>query len=304
MAYIDSVKDSVVLQTPSIGGKSIPSNVTETVLCGNLQCTGGWLQRWKNRTRPYFEGQWACSRNCLSQLVTQAVRREVGSSIAGDEFSPHNHRIPLGLVLMAQGIITPVQLQQALQRQRQRGHGRIGDCLMEAANLSEGQITRAMGAQWNCPMLTLEGFSPERMARLAPQAVLEESGMLPVRVAGGKALYLAFEAELNPAAALALEQMTDLHVHSGLLPSSQYQAARKRLVECKGIATNEETVEDQDSLVKAMVSVIEKQQPVASRLVRVGRLYWMRLWLEGHAVSCVPGESAEDVLDCVWRIHP
>ena len=106
------------------------------------------------------------------------------------------------------------------------------------------------------------------------------------------------------AAALALEQMTDLQVHSGLLPSSQYQAARKRLAECKGTTTNEETVEDQDSLVKAMVSVIEKQQPVASRLVRVGRLYWMRLWLEGHAVSCIPGESAEDVLDCVWRIHP
>lgn len=291
MAYYRPVNERLPLNLPSLLQGDLAPRPAQSPVCGNLSCPGGWMQRWKNRRRPFFEGKWACSRTCLSILITESVQREMGSSLAAVEAAPHRHRVPLGLVLMSQGAITHAQLQQALDHQRSTGGGRIGEILMQTAGLNECSITRALGVQWNSPMLTLEGFSPEKMARIAPAAVLDQTGMLPVRLAGGRVLYIGFETELNPAAALALEQMTGLQVHSGLLPSSKFRAARQSLNEVLPASSTEKQVQDQDALVKAMCNVVEKQQPVATRLTRVNNLYWMRLWLEAHE---------DDRLDYVW----
>ena len=49
-------------------------------------------------------------------MVKAAVNRELGE---GEEVvAPHRHRVPLGLVMLAQGWITHPQLRQALESQR------------------------------------------------------------------------------------------------------------------------------------------------------------------------------------------
>jgi len=71
-------------------------------LWGNAECMSGWTMPWRNRRRPIFEAQWGCSGRCVLALVRAAVRRELGD---GDGLSPtpHRHRVPLGLLMLAQG---------------------------------------------------------------------------------------------------------------------------------------------------------------------------------------------------------
>ena len=55
--------------------------------------------------------------------------------------SPHRHRVPLGLLMLAQGWITHPQLQKALAAQRESGTGRIGEWLMSECGVEAEQIT-------------------------------------------------------------------------------------------------------------------------------------------------------------------
>ena len=47
--------------------------------------------------------------------------------------------------------------------------------------------------QWNCPVLTIEGFEPQAMALVMPRLFVEELNLLPLRIAASRMLYLAFE---------------------------------------------------------------------------------------------------------------
>ncbi len=136
--------------------------------------------------------------------------------------APHRHRVPLGLLMLAQGWITPPQLRHALEAQRQNGTGRIGEWLIAECGLETEQITRGLSMQWNCPVLSADGFSPEAMALVMPGIFVEQFGMLPLRIAGGRILYLAFEDGLDASAALAVEQMTGLKCESGILNEVQF----------------------------------------------------------------------------------
>jgi hypothetical protein len=235
-------------------------------------------------------------------MVRAAVRRETGDGGANGP-AQHRHRVPLGLVLLAQGWITHPQLQAALEVQRSRG-GRIGERLVEDCGLEAEQITRGLSMQWCCPVLSASGFSPRAMALAVPRDFVEEFGLLPLRVAGGRILYLGFEDHLDAAAALALEQMSELKVESGLVPTEEYAAARRSLLECEGVPVKTAVVAEADSLAAKITAILEHKQPVASKLVRIHQYYWLRLWLESSAKSgsgTLPRDS-EDVLDYVFTV--
>lgn len=271
-------------------------------VCGSPECEGGWIAPWRSRRRPVFEEQWGCSGRCVLSMVRAAVRREAGDGGA-IVTAQHRHRVPLGLVLLAQGWITHPQLQAALEAQRSRG-GRIGERLVEDCGLESEQITRGLSLQWSCPVLSTSGFSPRAMSLVAPRVFVEEFGLLPLRVAGGRILYIGFEDRLDAAAALALEQMTELKVESGLVSTEEHRAARRNLLECEGVPVKVDTVDEADALAGRVTAILEQKQPLASRLVRVHQYYWLRLWLEAGA-KAGPGtlpRYGEDVLDYVFSL--
>jgi hypothetical protein len=235
-------------------------------------------------------------------MVRAAVRRETGESDAMYP-APHRHRVPLGLVLLAQGWITHAQLQQALEAQRTRG-GRIGDCLVRECGLEPAQITRGLSMQWSCPVLTASGFTPRAMAMVAPRIFMEEFGLLPLRVAGSRILYLGFEDRLDASAALALEQMTELKVESGLVPTDEYATAKQNLLEYEGVPVKVENADEPDALAARITAILEQKQPIASKLVRMHQYLWLRLWLESGTkknTGALPLDR-EDMLDYVFTI--
>lgn len=273
-------------------------------MCGAPGCSGGWTMPWKNRRRPIFEQEWGCSSQCLKILVKAAVRREIGDGVRGDQHEPHKHRVPLGLVLLAQGWISHPQLQTALEAQRVTGRGRIGDWLTQSCGLAEDRIARGLGVQWSCPVLTTDGFSPTAMAVVMPKRLVAEFGLVPLRIAGSTLLYLAFEERMDAAVALGVEQMCGLKVESGLLAATQFQEVRAAVLGANGVPAHIQPVVDRDALTAGIVRVLEKSQPVATRLVRIHQYYWLRMWLESGAtrgVANVP-PGPEDVEDHLFLV--
>ena len=273
-------------------------------ICGAPGCNGGWTMPWKNRRRPIFEQEWGCGSQCLRVLVKAAVRREIGDGVRGDRDAPHKHRVPLGLVLLAQGWISHPQLQTALEAQRATGRGRIGDWLTQSCGLAEDRIARGLGVQWSCPVLTTDGFSPTAMAVVMPKRLIAEFGLVPLRIAGSTLLYLAFEERMDAAVALGVEQMCGLKVESGLLAATQFQEVRAAVLGADGVPAHIRPVADRDALTAGIVRVLEKSQPVATRLVRIHQYYWLRIWLEAGAtrgVANVP-PGPEDVEDHLFLV--
>jgi hypothetical protein len=272
-------------------------------LCGNVDCASGWTMPWRSRRRPIFEEQWGCSGRCVLAMVRDALRREMRDGMAATAV-PHRHRVPLGLLMLAQGWITHPQLRQALEAQRQNGTGRIGEWLIVECGLEAEQITRGLSMQWNCPVLSVDGFSPDAMALVMPGILVEKLGVLPLRIAGGRILYLAFEDRLDASASLALEQMSGLKVESGVLNEVQLRAARSRLLECEPVKTKFEVSSDLDTLAGRITAILEQKQPIASRLVRLHQYYWLRLWLESGSIGKLGKLPAngEDMCDYVFTI--
>ncbi len=244
--------------------------------CANPGCGTGWLHLWRSRQAPVFEGGWSCSPACTAAQVAAAVRRELdGRSLAVES---HQHRIPLGLVMLEQGWITSGQLRQALDAQRAAKTGRLGHWLMRQQGVSEQLVTRALGLQWSCPVLPLEFHDAEALALLVPRLFVDAFGALPLRMAAGQFLYLGFEDRLDPIVALAVERMSGLRVESGLVQESLFGPAHARMLSAKFPAVELVEAVSEQAVARALTKSIEQARPVESRLVRVHDCLWLRMW--------------------------
>jgi hypothetical protein len=272
--------------------------------CSNPECTNGWTMPWRSRRRPIFEGQWGCSGRCVLAMVKAALRREVAARGVAQSGGVHRHRVPLGLVMLAQGWITHPQLQAALHAQKMSGSGRIGDWLVSECGLEAEQVTRGLSVQWSCPVLKVHGFLPGEMALVMPRQFVQEFGVVPLRVAGSRLLYLGWEDRLNASVAYAVEQMSGVKVESGLVDGADLGAARTRLLEAEAIPTVVQVAEDEDALAAKITGVLEQKQPIAARLVRMHQYHWLRLWLESGTKGSVGNlpRSSEDMQDCVYTV--
>jgi hypothetical protein len=290
-------------QPASTSPADVSKDDAQKIVCANPDCSAMWGKPWKSRRRPIFEGQWGCGSRCLQALIRGAVRRETGDGIATLHETPHRHRVPLGLMMLAKGWITQPQLRRALEGQR-AGGGRIGEWLQQDCGLTSETVTRGLSMQWNCPVLTTDGFEPQAMALVLPKLFVQELNLLPLRIAASRLLYLAFEDRLDASSAFALQQMTDLKVESGLVEGEALLRARERLLGCEFVPTTQESVRDSEQMIVRIGEVLEERQPIAARLVRVQRYYWLRTWLEAgsQGVAGTVPASTEDVSDTIYRM--
>jgi hypothetical protein len=262
--------------------------------CANPDCRSGWLQVWRSRSTPIFEGGWNCSPECTGQRLQAAVRRELDGR--GSSLDRYRHRIPLGLLMLEQGWITAAQLRGALEGQRANKAGRLGHWLMAKEGVSEQLVTRALGLQWSCPVLSLEFHDPEGLSPVLPRLFVDAFGALPLRVAAGKLIYLGFEDRLDRALALALERMSGLRVESGLVQSSQFRPAHSGMLEAKFPPVELLEAASEPALVRVLTKAIERAKPVESRLVRVHDCLWLRMWRKPQTGALPDAPSVEDMI--------
>jgi hypothetical protein len=267
-------------------------------VCGNERCRTSWLKLWRRRLTPRFEGAWACSSQCLEEMVRSAMSREAAAH--AEEMTAaaaHRHRVPLGLMLYSQGAITQDQLRAALDAQKQASLSnqpprRIGRWLIQQRSLNELQLARALSAQWNCPLYSAERLDVKQAAQLLPRLLVESSGGLPLRRSSSGRLLVAYEEGLDHCLNLALERMHGLPVEAGVMPSSEFRAARTELIAARFPKLRLIEVANRNVLVRAMVKRMEDFQPLDASLVRVREYFWLRMW---RTLERAP-ESTEDLL--------
>ncbi len=267
-------------------------------MCSNPRCSSGWVKVWRSRTAPVFEGGWCCSPECTAAQVSWALRREMGTPGRGEVLRAH--RIPLGLLMLEQGWITGAQLRGAQAAQRSAGSGRIGHWLIQHQGVSEQLVTRALGLQWSCPVLGVDGHEPESAAIFLPRLLVDAFGALPLKPAGRKLLYLGFEERIDPVIALAVERMTGMRVECGLVQDSEFRAAHARMLQARFPQVELIEAASEEVLARELARRVEKARPVDCRLVRVHDYFWLRM-LKRPQQGPLP--EADSVLDLICSFN-
>ena len=244
--------------------------------CAYADCQTGWMQRRRNRATPVFEGGWTCSAACSAGRLLAAIRREsMGRQSA---WIAHRHRIPLGLLMMEQGWITQAQLRRALDAQKAAGTGRLGEWLVRQRAVHASQVTRALAMQWNCPVLPAATHDTAAVTPVMPRLFVDAFGALPLRLAGDNLLYLGFEQRPDPVLSLALTRMLEIRVEYGIVPESEFRPALREMVRAEFPPVELVEAVNESAAARAMAHALEKAHPVASRLVRIHNLLWLRFW--------------------------
>jgi hypothetical protein len=255
--------------------------------CGNQECRTGWLQLFRKRSYPRFEEEWACSADCMEQILGDAIRSQIESwEPAAAERAL---RMPLGLILLSRGWISHRELQEALAAQRRAGNGRIGEWLGRLHGVSEGTIAKALGIQWNCAVLPhgmpgLE-FAPSRI----PTFLRKRYGLALLRQGPEAALYLAGRHRAEHAAARAMEHMLREPVHAAFLEDSAWS-----LEQSEAADNTELLLPGSNGIVASIGELIERARASDARLVRMHDHLWLRIWFAGRGRR--PMETRDIVL--------
>lgn len=247
-----------------------------TEVCGNSQCRTGWLQLFRRRSVPRFEGKWACSARCMEQIVAESVRYQIESwQPAAQERAL---RMPLGLILLSRGWITRQELQEALAAQRSACHGRIGEWLRRLHGIGEETITKALGIQWNCAVLPSGTPALEFAPSCVPAFLRKRYRLALLRQRPDASLYLAGRDRAEHAAARALEHMLGEPVQAAFLEDSAWSSENMDAVDA-----TELHLPGQDGVVTCIAGLLEQLQPADARLVRIHDHLWLRVWPTGRA---------------------
>jgi hypothetical protein len=271
--------------------------------CGNPQCATGWMQLWRSRRSPVFEGHWACSQACMGTMVNSAVQRE--QSAGGSEWSGRGMRMPLGLTLIEQGQLTPEQLRAALaERARavaETGEPlRLGEWLADSGILSESVITQALGTQWNCPTFSLDACRPQGAMSAIPHFLAESLAALPLPSAGGRHLYLGFAGRVDRSLTYAAGRILGIPVTAGVVRDSEFRRAQASFFTEPAPPVRFLEAGTVDALARSLTKLIEREKPRDVRLARVHGVYWLRTWKTGRREKALP--SPGDVADILGTV--
>ena len=120
-----------------------------------------------------------------------------------------SNRIPLGLLMVARGKLSHLEVRAALEAQRRAQYGSIGDWIEKLGFASERDITAALALQWGCPVASSFDHSIVDSPGNIPLRILEAFQMVPFNyTASTNTLYLAFGARVDHAAVYAIERIS------------------------------------------------------------------------------------------------
>ncbi len=106
-------------------------------------------------------------------------------------------RKPLGKILEEMKVVTPRQVKEALQFQRENPGKKLGEILIEKKLATSSQVTEALAKQFDMPFVDLKAFEikPEAVQAVNRQ-VAEEYKIIPIKKAG-RALTVAMADPLD-----------------------------------------------------------------------------------------------------------
>jgi type IV pilus assembly protein PilB len=144
-----------------------------------------------------------------SEFVTKPLRpddlrSQVKTLVEGGRRPRSSGRVKLGAVLVASGLLTQEQLDEALDRQRSTGE-RLGEVLVESRVCSEQDIVTAVAGQMRIGAVDLDRFSPQANAiGLLSRDFMVRHRLMPLRITDDGSLELAMT---NPLDVLVMDEV-------------------------------------------------------------------------------------------------
>jgi type IV pilus assembly protein PilB len=133
----------------------------------------------------------------------------------------------LGEILVRENLLTPQQLREALEFQREHG-GRLGFNLVKMGLVSDDMITAVLSRQYGVPSVNLELFDvDDSVIRLIPREVAEKYSVLPLSRVGAT-LTLAMVDPTNVFAMDDIKFMTGLNIEPVVVSEASVQEAISR----------------------------------------------------------------------------
>ncbi|HEV7892592.1 MAG TPA: ATPase, T2SS/T4P/T4SS family, partial [Pyrinomonadaceae bacterium] len=130
----------------------------------------------------------------------------------------------LGEILVRENLLTPQQLREALEFQREHG-GRLGFNLVKMGLVSDDMITAVLSRQYGVPSVNLELFDvDDSVIRLIPREVAEKYSVLPLSRVGAT-LTLAMVDPTNVFAMDDIKFMTGLNIEPVVVSEASVQEA-------------------------------------------------------------------------------
>ena len=135
----------------------------------------------------------------------------------------------LGEILVRENLLTPHQLREALDFQREHG-GRLGFNLVKMGLVSDDMITAVLSRQYGVPSVNLELFDiDESVIRLIPREVADKYSVLPLSRVGAT-LTLAMVDPTNVFAMDDIKFMTGLNIEPVVVSEASVQEAISQLL--------------------------------------------------------------------------
>jgi hypothetical protein len=245
----------------------------------------GW---WHGRVR--LRGSSYCAPQCFESAARECFSHACSPAVAA---SPVRHRIPLGLLMLSRGHLTPSQLRAALDAQRDGGDLRIGEWLAKLGFSTEQQVTAALGLQWACPVLAWKAPRDSSCRRMLPYRLLERFRILPVQfVVSTRMFYVAFCDGIDYTALYAIEQMLDCRTEPCLISRSSMDRELERMAhEERAGDLLFEGWRDPAAMARVTCDYALKLGAEQVRIAACGEYIWVRL------------ESGNEVATLLFR-HP
>ncbi|MFH0738921.1 MAG: hypothetical protein V2A59_03570 [Candidatus Omnitrophota bacterium] len=130
----------------------------------------------------------------------------------------------LGELLIERGIIDKLQLEEALNRQQEKG-GLIGEIMVELGFVKEEDIAQTLTAQYGFPYLPLGNYEVnQEIAHIIPSRVARQYLIIPIDKIGNN-LTLAMSNPLNVQAIEDVELISGCNVQAFVSTSSDIKLA-------------------------------------------------------------------------------
>jgi type IV pilus assembly protein PilB len=132
----------------------------------------------------------------------------------------------LGEIFVREGLITPEQLEEALEKQRQsRTQTPLGDILVSMGLISERDKVRCLAIDWNVEFIDLTEMPPDpEVAKMLPAEMARKLRSIPVAVRNGR-LLVATRAPLNVFAMDEIRAVTGMEVDPAFATEDDLNAA-------------------------------------------------------------------------------
>jgi hypothetical protein len=158
---------------------------------------------------------------------------------------PHASRfVRIGQRLVAEALVTPEQLHEAVEAQRRSG-SRLGSVLVELGHLDADRLARCLGRWYGMPAALEEHFAqrdPSLQARLSP-ALAAQFGAVPLNWLDGSRRWIAV-AVMDPLPQQALEQIAAALGHALVPVIAADHLVRQSLERIYGVVPTGRAAED------------------------------------------------------------